>query len=291
MSFKFEIIESALVITDTNTGIVAEEHPKRDMYFDNKKLVQDSIVKIYDTNGVNETSSGVFEKPLSECQDPNGVTFTDATLRDFARENLGKTSGGGSGTGWDGRVDLYANLPTTLSNPAIGSIYLVEQPTTILFGAYKTRQSGLYIKDLDTGSLSDWRKLNVKVNFTDAEFALVNAADNSKRAKIDLSLLTTSTTYTYQHQGKNGIIAHLSDLKPDFNVDLDESEVSVSRVFAGGRTTFTVTHSLNTIDVKPVVFRLSDGRNIGWRIERTGVNTVDVSRNGNIANGLFRLVI
>ena len=82
-----------------------------------------------------------------------------------------------------------------------------------------------------------------------------------------------------------------SSLPPSFAVDLDSSDSCVARVFAGGRTTFTVTHNLNTLDIKPVVFRLSDGRNIGWRAERTGVNTVDVSRNGNIADSLFRLVI
>ena len=82
-----------------------------------------------------------------------------------------------------------------------------------------------------------------------------------------------------------------SSLKPSFNVNLDSVQASVTRVFAGGRTTFTVTHNLNTLDLKPEVFRLSDGRTIGWRIERTGVNTINVSRAGNIANNLFRVVI
>ncbi len=121
-------------------------------------------------------------------------------------------SGGGSGTGWNGQVEFRGDLPITLGNPPIGSIYLVEKPTTILFGAYKTYQSGLYIKDTDTGSLSDWRRLNVKVNFTDSEFALVSAADNSKRARFDLSLITASTTRTYTYQDKDGTIALLSDI-------------------------------------------------------------------------------
>ena len=82
-----------------------------------------------------------------------------------------------------------------------------------------------------------------------------------------------------------------SSLKPAFNVDLDSSESSVSRSFAGGRTTFTVTHNLNTLDIKPEVFRFSDGRTIAFRVERTSVNEVEVSRNGNIADGDYRLVI
>lgn len=120
--------------------------------------------------------------------------------------------GGGTGTGWSGQVEFRADLPITVGEPAVGSIYLVEKPTTILFGAYTTHQSGLYIREGNTGALSDWRRLNVKVNFTDAEFAIVNAADQSKRAVYDLSLITASTIRTYQHQDKDGVIAHLDDI-------------------------------------------------------------------------------
>ena len=76
-----------------------------------------------------------------------------------------------------------------------------------------------------------------------------------------------------------------------FNVDLDSAEASVTRAVAGGRTTFTITHSLNTLDLQSQVFRLSDGRGINWRIERTGVNTIDASRAGTVADGLFRILI
>ena len=76
-----------------------------------------------------------------------------------------------------------------------------------------------------------------------------------------------------------------------FNVDLDSAEASVSRAVAGGRTTFTVTHSLNTLDLIVQVFRLSDGRGVNWRIERTGVNTIEASRAGTVADGLFRILI
>jgi hypothetical protein len=83
-----------------------------------------------------------------------------------------------------------------------------------------------------------------------------------------------------------------SSLPPSFSVDLDSAEASVTRAVAGGRTTFTVTHGLNTLDIKPEVFQLSNGQTIGgWRIRRTGVNTVEARRNGNIADGDFRMVI
>jgi hypothetical protein len=102
----------------------------------------------------------------------------------------------------------------------------------------------------------------------------------------------SATDYTQTHQGDDGIIALTKDIpKAFFAVNLDSAESSISRVFAGGRTTFTATHNLDTLDLKPEVFRLSDGRTLGWRVERTGVNTVEVSRNGNIADGLFRILI
>jgi len=75
------------------------------------------------------------------------------------------------------------------------------------------------------------------------------------------------------------------------NVDLDSAEASVTRAVVGGRTEFTITHSLNTLDLQAQVFRLSDGRTIGWRIERTGVNVILASRAGTVADGLFRILI
>ena len=112
---------------------------------------------------------------------------------------------------------------------------------------------------------------------TTALIALINSAlqngDNVSELVNDAGYITSAST------------------KPAFNVDLDSAEASVTRVFAGGRTTFTVTHGLNTLDIKPECYRLSDGRTIGFRTSRTGVNTVEVSRNGNIADGDFRMVI
>jgi len=110
--------------------------------------------------------------------------------------------------------------------------------------------------------------------------------------ELIVSHTPSATDYTQTHQAKDGDIALTSDIpKAFFAVNLDSAESSISRVFAGGRTTFTATHNLDTLDLKPEVFRLSDGRTLGWRVERTGVNTVEVSRNGNIADGLFRILI
>ena len=77
----------------------------------------------------------------------------------------------------------------------------------------------------------------------------------------------------------------------NFNIDLDSTLAAVTRAVAGGRTTYTVTHNLNTLDVIVQVYRVSDGRGINWRIERTGVNTVEASRAGTVTDGDFRILI
>lgn len=82
----------------------------------------------------------------------------------------GNGGGGGTGTGWDGQVEFRANLPITLVAPPIGSIYLVEKPTKVL--GITVYQSGLYMKDADTGSLSDWRRLNIAVTLYNSDGTL-----------------------------------------------------------------------------------------------------------------------
>jgi hypothetical protein len=96
---------------------------------------------------------------------------------------------------------------------------------------------------------------------------------------------------TISLQDGDGTLAFLNDIPGSYAEDLNSALPSITRVFAGGRTTFTVTHGLNTLDVKPQVYRLSDGRTVNWRIERTGVNTIEASRAGNVADGLFRITI
>lgn len=104
------------------------------------------------------------------------------------------------------------------------------------------------------------------------------------------SLATADRTQSLQDD--SGTIALLKNIAvSQFAVNLDSAEATVTRVFAGGRTTFTVTHPANSLDIKPEIFRLADGRTIEWRIERTSTSTVECSRAGNVADGLFRFLI
>lgn len=122
----------------------------------------------------------------------------------------------------DGRVEFRADLPITIGFPAVGAIYLVEKPTTILFGAYTTYQSGLYIKDNDSGSLSDWRRLNVKVKYTSGEWRVVDSTDQSKQLAFDVSAIAASTTRTFSWPDKDGIVALISDFANEGQVKIND---------------------------------------------------------------------
>jgi len=210
MAKKFQIIGSSLVITDTLSSDILLEQPKRDSFYYYKDLRDDAVVKIYDTNGTNKTLNGPAKYPLSECVDSSDTPFTEATFLTFVRDNLGfSTTSGGSGV-IDGEVEYRGDLPTTIGDPVVGSVYLVEKNTTFL--GFVTYQNGLYIRQTNAGSLSDWERMNVKTNFTDTEFSIVNATDTTKKAKFDASTIATATTRTYIFPDKDGTIALLSDV-------------------------------------------------------------------------------
>lgn len=97
MASRFQIINNALVVTDTNDSSILLDVAARDTYYDTKEL-DDGNVVLYDTSGVNTRSSVVFRDALTNTQDSAGTTFTATTFRTFVRQNLGFSSAsGGSG--------------------------------------------------------------------------------------------------------------------------------------------------------------------------------------------------
>ena len=93
-------------------------------------------------------------------------------------------------------------------------------------------------------------------------------------------------------QDDTGILAYTKNIPvSQYAEDLDSAVASITRVFAAGITTFTITHTYNTLDLKPQIFELSTGETVYWTIRRTSTSTIEVSRAGNIANGLYRILI
>lgn len=89
MAYKIEVIGSSLVVTDLTANRIIIENPKRDTFFESNTLIDYKKIQLYNTTDL--TSKGYFlwdYIPLSQAQNAEGVTFTDATFRDFARLNL-----------------------------------------------------------------------------------------------------------------------------------------------------------------------------------------------------------
>ena len=96
MAAKIEIVDNALVITDTDTGMIMHDVPAKDHYYNNTQLKKGNV-QIYDVYGLNEDLAKIFTDSLANTVDENDVVFTDTTFRDFARLNLGKSSPQASG--------------------------------------------------------------------------------------------------------------------------------------------------------------------------------------------------
>jgi len=116
-----------------------------------------------------------------------------------------KTGGGGSGTGWDGEVNTFADLPDATLND--GKIYLVKTKTGSQL-TFNLKRSGFYIAE--SGS---WRKLsNAQMMFTDNELTFSDDAYPTKQLGFELSSIGAGQRRTATFQNKNGTVAYLSDI-------------------------------------------------------------------------------
>jgi len=109
-----------------------------------------------------------------------------------------------SGISFTDVVDNRNLLPTTLGDPVIGSLYLVQSPVKILLGTVTQYPAGIYTKMTDTGSLSDWVVVPVQFDFSDNNFLLYDDGNGAKQAKFELSNLTQLRILTLQD--KDGTI-------------------------------------------------------------------------------------
>jgi len=173
MAKDFKIEGAALVIEEG--GVVIFENPKRDLYFDNSELLQNSRVVLYDTNGTNKNASSVFSADLSECTD-NGTPFTDETLRTFSRGNLGFSSAsGGSEAGFidyndtTGSIALVADTWTDVPNNGLGAFTNKAYAPVGVTELLDTSTGYLDFTDLDLGDTIQVRiDFKVKPNINNA---------------------------------------------------------------------------------------------------------------------------
>ena len=227
------------VITSGSNSFTFEVDGRKSEYSSNALIPSTpdgsgNIIRIKDTTRNLTTVAFIENEALKidlsvDTVNVNGTTvWADADALLNALKAVFFFSLGGTG-GWNGEVDTRNDLPLT-SPPLIGQIYLVRNPITdtVLGIPYRTYQSGLYIKDADTGSLSDWRRLNVKVQFTDSEFTLNNASNTSKQAKFNLANISSGFSRLLALPDRDGTLALLENHVADWAFIGDNTYTSAS---------------------------------------------------------------
>lgn len=122
-------------------------------------------------------------------------------------------------------VDTRNDLPFNVGIPATGIIYIVKFPVTETFLGvpYKTYQSGWYIRDTQNGNLNDWRRLNIKTQFTTSELEIHDGTDQSKFFGFVASLLSSGVKRSLTVQDKDYVIADNADAIGSVTVHSDVS--------------------------------------------------------------------
>ena len=266
----------------------------------------DGIFKVSSSAaGLNVTSSGV-DITLSQSTEfristhqgqvftsPSDITDVVFDVRDISGDILFQVSGSGlisipvgsltssaTATASFGRFEGDGSgLTNVISSVPSGTVSSSAQIATEISGAFTAPSSSFStrVTTLEAGGLS--------IPSGTVSSSAQIATDISGAFTTPSSSFSTRITTLEAGGGSGGSGGG------NFSVDLDSAESTVTRAFATGSTTFTVTHNLNTEDIQAEVYRLSDKETIGWTIVRTSVNVIECSRAGNVADNLFRVVI
>ena len=192
------------------------------------------------------------------------------------------------GVTYKGGYDAATNSPDLDSSPS--GVLKGDMYTVTVAGTFFTEQvevGDVLIAEIDNATtLANWtvveRNLNTATETSEGTVRLAT------QAEVDAG--TAGALAVTPDKFQQGI-TNLG-LPKKFAVDLDGAgEASVTRVFAGGRTTWTITHNLNSLDVQTEVKEISTGETVGTDVVENTANSTDVVMNGNIADGVYRVVI
>jgi len=218
----------------------------------------------------NDTTEGYLEDKIQGLTNKISVS----TLNDGSNESFQITIGSDV-------FDVTVNDSDDITEGAV-NLFLTTGERSLIASAL---QSGDNVSELT----NDARYITTITGSNHSQLNLDDGTNPHGTTKADVGLSNVDNTSDADKPVSTATQAAIDALS--FSVDLDSAESTVTRVEVGGRTNFTVTHSMNTLDVIPDIYRLSDGRSLNWRVERTNVNTVVASRAGSVANGLFRIVL
>lgn len=176
------------------------------------------------------------------------------------------------------------DLDTSPSGVLKGDYYVVSAAGTFFTEAVSIGDS-IFAKQDNPTTLAHWTV--IERNLNPATETVEGIARIATQVETDAG--TNDTAFITPLKLANA--TSISGVVKKFSVDLDDAEGTVVRTFAGGVTSFVVTHSLNTLDVQVDVRKISDGKQTLFEIESTSVNTVTIRGNGSIADDVYRTVI
>lgn len=93
MAKKIEILEKALIVTDTVSGLIELSQPPVRTWYKESDL-KNGRISFYDLDSTEEISGSFSPIALSDAVNSSLVAFSEATFRTFCIENLGFNPGG-----------------------------------------------------------------------------------------------------------------------------------------------------------------------------------------------------
>ena len=217
-----------------------------------------------------------------------GTATTDLWSADKIQTVIDNAVSGG--VNYRGGYDASTNTPNLDSSPTAGTILKGDMYTVTAAGLFYTEQveiGDVLISEIDdAASLADWtvveRNLNTATETSEGTVRLATQTEVDNGTAGALAVTPDKLAV---------LLGNLS-FTEKFAVDLNGAgEASVVRTFAGGKTTWTVTHSLNTLDVQVEVKEIATGETVGTDVIENTINSTDIVVNGNVADNLYRVVI
>lgn len=90
MPVKIELINNAVVMTDTSTGEIIGESPKNLVYFNSDKLIKQNIIEIVNISSTEFTQMSWQAQAIGpNTLNSAGEAYTVETFLTFGRTNLG----------------------------------------------------------------------------------------------------------------------------------------------------------------------------------------------------------
>jgi hypothetical protein len=159
---------------------------------------------------------------------------------------------GASASYINGTVATPADLPVTVGNPALDSVYLAKAGSGLWL--INRKPAGLYCRVANDGDLDDWTYLGAfpEVN-ADGNWALYNSATPSKELKFDLSGISASTTRTLTVPDASGTIALTSLVGASAELVIACSDEATNLTTGTAKVTFRMPYAMTLSSVRASV--------------------------------------